>query len=136
MSSATHIKLRAAHDAEAYAAQAHATQVEQARLARELTAQVSAPTPGQGSEVPRPDSVNPFEPPGLDEAPTPECRTSHQCFHHRSKVVSWTFETQENHERLGNDLLAQPAIPDFNTVLFSQETVSAFPSHQRRMPRP
>jgi hypothetical protein len=40
-------------------------------------------------------------------------------------------ENQEDHDRLDNDLLAQPAIPDFNTVLFSPKIISAFESPER-----
>ncbi len=116
MSSATHIKLRAkveAWEAE-HAAQAHAAQVEQERLARTEGAEGDAPTPGQGNEAPRPDLVNPFEPLGLDEAPTPECRTVPlvpPLFAPPIHGGALEVETQEDHDRLDNDLLAQPAIP-------------------------
>ncbi len=55
--------------------QAHAAWVKQERIARAQAAQAGGLTPRQGSEAPRPDLQNPFEPAGLDEAPMPECHT-------------------------------------------------------------
>jgi hypothetical protein len=71
--------------------------------------------------------VNPFEPPGLNETLTPECRVVPLDV----EGVELDVENQEDHDRLDNDLLAQPAIPDFDMVLFSPETISAFESPER-----
>jgi hypothetical protein len=142
MSSATHIKLRAKVDARACEAaqveaqMAQASLAEEARLARELADQASAATPGQGGEPPRPDLVNPFETPGgVNEKPTPECRVKPLVpvvLPPNIEGGELDVETQEDFDRLANDILAQPAIPDFNTVLFSPETIEAFESPARQ----
>jgi hypothetical protein len=141
MSSATHIKLRAKMDSRAAEAalveaqMAQAARVEEARLAQERTEQASDATLVPGTEQPRRDLVNPFETPGgVDETLTPECRVKPLV-----PVVlppdieggELDVETQEDFDRLDNDILAQPAIPDFNTVLFSPETIEAFASPAR-----
>ncbi len=140
MSSATRIKLRAkvearaAQAAEDRAAQAHAAQAEYERIARTHAAQADAPTPGQGNEAPRPDLRNPYEPADSDEAPMAERHTVPLAPPVLPPPIfggELELEIQEDHSRLGNKRLAQPAIPDFNTVLFSSETVSAFASPER-----
>jgi hypothetical protein len=114
---------------------AQAARAEEARVAQELVERASAATPGQETERPRQDLVNTFETPGgVDETLTPECRVKP-----RVSVVlppnieggELDVETQEDFDRLDNDILAQPAVPDFNTVLFSPETIEAFASPAR-----
>ncbi len=116
---------------------AQAALAEEARLAQELEDQASAAPPAQDGQPQPPNLVNPLETPGgADETLTPECRVKPRVppvLPPNIEGGELDVEIQEDFDRLDNDILAQPAIPDFNTVLFSPETIETLESPARHV---
>ena len=116
MTSATHIKLRAkvegraAEAAQVEAKMAQAARAEEARVAQELAGRASATASDPGTEQLRQDLVNPFETPGsVEEALTPECRVKPLVpvvLPPNIEGGELDVETQEDFDRLDNDILA------------------------------
>ena len=90
---------------------------------------VATATPSPQSTAHAPDLQNPFETTAAASGLPPEVRGDPVVSPNMPAPIEGGMletETQEDHDRLDNDLLNQPATPDFDTILFSPETVSAF----------
>ena len=99
----------------------------QSKLREKVAARARSrdPAPAQAAS----NQTNPFEP--TEEAPTPECRTVPLVAPVLPPPIEGgelEVESQEDHDRLDNDLLGLPASPDYDKVLLSPETVRAFAS--------